>query len=341
MPLADMGLCEQRNPLPWPKLKGAELGSVNRQWRRTYGERPNQYDTEQDTVEKGEEQLSGVRRQSLSGCEFPLLEELGVRDEDPGDGLDDPVDTFRNVQNVRIMHLYPSDNDLEAYMTLGEFPWSKLLKLGLQQLTGIEELTMTTIYIAQSLLDALSGRLIVLPALKRLEIMNGTPYADDMEMFLRILRIPSICCLTLSFGNLIYFTALVPHPDFHRLSSLRITCSMTETAGNLQSDYIGTKRLLDFLRPMTGVEEFELKDENVTSEFLDGLVVGAEKGAVLLPSLKTLNLRECGFVNHDTALDSIRRIAESRSPAIKSHNHHCALLERMILPEVGSLLRAA
>ncbi|KAF9020680.1 hypothetical protein BDZ89DRAFT_1043256 [Hymenopellis radicata] len=174
---------------------------------------------------------------------------------------------------------------------------------------------MTIGFITASFLEDLSGHLITLPALKRLEVMNSDPDADDIEKFLHILRIPSICCLTLSFGNRrpLHFTALVPYPDFHRISSLRITCSMTETSG--ESDYIGgTKMLLNFLRPMSGVEEFELKDENVTAEFLDGLSVeGAEKGAVLLPSLTTLDLRECGFTHIDEARASLRSIAESRS----------------------------
>ncbi|KAF9020679.1 hypothetical protein BDZ89DRAFT_958114, partial [Hymenopellis radicata] len=95
--------------------------------------------------------MSSPSLQSLSGCEFPLLQELGVRDEYPGDRLDVPVNTFRNVQNVRIMHLYPSDSGLEGYQNLGEFPWSNLSKLSchiselksdflpsLQQLTSIE-----------------------------------------------------------------------------------------------------------------------------------------------------------------------------------------------------------
>ncbi|KAF9046943.1 hypothetical protein BDZ89DRAFT_1058413, partial [Hymenopellis radicata] len=245
--------------------------------------------------------MSSPSLQSLSGCEFPLLQELGVRDENPGDGTDVPVDTFRNVQNVTIMHLYSSDTGVEAYKTLGEFPWSKLLKLscyssmltsdflpGLQQLTSVEELTMTAEYITESLLDALSGHLIILPALKRLEVMNSDIEGDDIEKFDHILRIPSISCLTLSFGT-------------------------HQTSGEL--DYIGgTKMLLNFLRPLSGVEEFELKDENVTAEFLDGLSVEeAEKGAVLLPSLTTLDLHECGFPNIDEARASLRRIAESRS----------------------------
>ncbi len=62
---------------------------------------------------------------------------------------------------------------------------------------------------------------------------------------------------------------------------------------------------------MSGVEEFRLQDKSVTSEFLDGLVV-AEKGAVLLSSLKTLDLYECGFADHDEALNSILRIVGSR-----------------------------
>ncbi|KAF9023184.1 hypothetical protein BDZ89DRAFT_174486 [Hymenopellis radicata] len=95
-----------------------------------------------------------------------------------------------------------------------------------------------------------------------------------------------------------------------------------------QMIHSGSKALLQLLRIMLGVEGFQLKDENVTSEFLDGLVVGAEKGAVVLPSLKTLNLRDCGFVDHDEALDSILRIVESRSLT-----RLCPALERIVLPQ--------
>ncbi|KAF9020677.1 hypothetical protein BDZ89DRAFT_991784 [Hymenopellis radicata] len=285
--------------------------------------------------------MSSPSLQSLSGCEFPLLQELGVRDEEPGNEPDVPVDTFRNVQNVRIMHLYPSDTGEDAYKTLGEFAWSKLSKLScyfselesdflpsLQQLTSIEEFTMTIDFITTSFLEDLSGRLITLPALKRLEVTNDRK-AHEIEMFLHILRIPSIFCLTVNFATPVYYMAFVPHPDFHRLSSLRITCSMTEPSSQL--DYMGgtgTRMLLNFLRPMSGVEEFRLKDKIVTSEFLDGLVErGAEKGAVLLPSLTILDLHECGFADHDEALDSIRRIVESHSL-----NRLCPPLERIILP---------
>ncbi|KAF9027720.1 hypothetical protein BDZ89DRAFT_792921 [Hymenopellis radicata] len=239
------------------------------------------------------------------------------------------------------MDLYPSDTDGDAYRTLGEFPWSKLSRLScyfgqlesdflpsLQQLTSLEELTMTIAFVTTSFLEDLSGRLITLPALKRLEVNNDHD-AHEIETFLHILRIPSICRLTVNFATRrpVYCTALVPHPDFHRLSSLRITCSMTEPSR--QPDYIGgTRMLLKFLHPMSGVEEFELKDETVTTEFLDGLTVGgAEGGAVLLPSLKTLDLHECGFADHDEALDSIRRIVESHSL-----NRLCPPLERIVLP---------
>ncbi|KAF9007290.1 hypothetical protein BDZ89DRAFT_1079468, partial [Hymenopellis radicata] len=292
--------------------------------------------------------MSSPSLQSLSGCEFPLLQELGVRDENPGDGTDVPVDTFRNVQNVRILHLYPSDTEVDAYKTLGEFPWSKLSRLScyfgqlesdflpsLQQLTSIEELTMTIAFITPSFLPDLSGRLITLPALKRLEV-NSDHKAREIETFLHILRMPSICCLTLTFSTRrpLYCTALVPHPDFHRISTLCITCSMTEPSS--RSNYIGgTRMLLNFLRPMSGVEDFELKDESVTTEFLDGLTVGGtEGGAVLLPSLKILDLHGCGFANIDEFHDSLMRIAESRSAV---QHHPCASLARMVLPARSSL----
>ncbi|KAF8999556.1 hypothetical protein BDZ89DRAFT_1082708 [Hymenopellis radicata] len=253
--------------------------------------------------------MSSPSLQSLYGCEFPLLQELGVRDAFPGDGTDVPVDTFRDVQNVRIMDLYPSETDGDAYRTLGEFPWSKLSRL--------------SCYFGQLESD-------FLPSLQQLtsieEVNNDNRLHRDVSPY--FWRIPSICRLTVNFATRrpVYCTALVPHPDFHRLSSLRITCSMTEPSR--QPDYIGgTRMLLKFLRPMSGVEEFELKDETVTTEFLDGLTVGgAEGGAVLLPSLKTLDLHECGFADHE-ALDSIRRIVESHSL-----NRLCPPLERIVLP---------
>ncbi|KAF8913625.1 hypothetical protein CPB85DRAFT_1560987 [Mucidula mucida] len=188
--------------------------------------------------------MSSHSLQSLSGCEFPLLQEMGVRDQNPGgDGLDVPVDTFENVQNVRILRIYPYDTDIEGYQTLGKFPWSRLSKLScysfkldskflpcLEQLTRIEELTIKTDFITEALLDDLSGRSITLPAVERIEVITSEPEEDDLQKFFQIVRIPSVSYFAVTFATYgpLYYTTLVPHPDFHRITSLHVTCSMTE-----------------------------------------------------------------------------------------------------------------
>ncbi len=93
--------------------------------------------------------------QSLFACKFSLLQQLGIHDKNLGNSNNVPMNTFKNVQNIRILQIYPYNIDIRGYKTLGKFPWSRLLKPScylfklnssfipyLEQLISIEELTI-------------------------------------------------------------------------------------------------------------------------------------------------------------------------------------------------------
>ncbi|KAF9020663.1 hypothetical protein BDZ89DRAFT_1072074 [Hymenopellis radicata] len=290
-----------------------------------------------------------ISLQSLSGCQFPALQELGIRRQPCvyGEG-DVDVDTFKDVQTISAVIFHHSfAGDIRRFKQL---PWKKVLKLScdcfaldpallpiLRQSIGVEDFTVTFHDLTPAFYT-LRPHSIILPALERLKVIQYVYSPKQIEQFLHLFRTPAIRDLTLIFDSdrALSFTALVPHPDFHRISTLRITCSMGGSSRD--PDYMGgTQALLNFLHPMSGVEEFELKDEEVTCEFLKGLAVGGlESGVVLFPSLRSLDLHECGFEDSEDydILARIRnfllRVAESRSAG---HDCPCVPLERMILPE--------
>ncbi len=93
--------------------------------------------------------------QSLFTCKFSLLQQLGIHDENLGNSNNVPMNTFKNIQNIRILQIYPCNIDIRGSKTLGKFSWSRLLKLScysfkldssfisyLEQLISIEELTI-------------------------------------------------------------------------------------------------------------------------------------------------------------------------------------------------------
>ncbi len=161
----------------------------------------------------------------------------------------------------------------------------------------------------------------LIPLLKetttRWRTLNSHMSSPSLQSSLfHVLQIPSICRLTVTFQTEFrgswFLATVLAHPHFDRISSLRITCCMTELRSRSFDYNISAKTLLNFLKYMPGVEVFRLKDRCVTSEFLDSLVI-TEKRAVVLPSLIILDLHECDFANHDEALNMILHIVESRS----------------------------
>ncbi|KAF8913664.1 hypothetical protein CPB85DRAFT_543504 [Mucidula mucida] len=181
---------------------------------------------------------------------------------------------------------------------------------------GLAELTMK---IGMVYVNVALDHIVSLPMLRHIDITEYEASPGALADFLHHLRFPSIQHLALTFPeHFIDLRYLHWHPHLCRLTTLQIECSMDLVPGEgdegyAQLEYIGgTKMLLKFLALMTGVECFQLKDK-ISTEFLDGLVAKAGvKGTTLFPLLRTLNLRECTFVNDAEVRRSLLRIAEIR-----------------------------
>lgn len=309
--------------------------------------------------------------QLFSGCSFPLLRELGICYQDISGSSDTAVNVFNHAECLKTLNLYRSYGTKESYQLLDSFPCHQLTHMScyahplespfrsvLERSINIEELTLSFGLISLGLEP---GETVSLPALKRIdlsELSDGN--AGSVAELLSALRLPRICDLSLAFPNhYICFEDLDSHPNLHQITTLRIECAMLRMPDPdcdtyVQPDYMGgTETLLNFLKLMTGVEEFQLEDYKVSGAFLAGLVVdGDEEGIVRLPCLSTLDLHKCRFeqdTNH--VIGMLSHVVFSRvrlGPQVKSFLHAvrllmvlkgpCSALRKLVLPEkwVGS-----
>ncbi|KAF8913630.1 hypothetical protein CPB85DRAFT_1298579 [Mucidula mucida] len=239
--------------------------------------------------------------QALSGSTFPVLQELGIGYcHEPV--LQAPLDVFRHVPNVRTVEFYHSECGINSDSVLGPFPWSNVKNLAcytfsikaafrfiLAQASNIEELTLTFGVIYP---DFFLANLISLPALRQINLTECED-ADSgcIAEFLDALRVPAVRRLTLAFfpGQYVCFRGLNSHPDLHSITTLHVTCSMTAPEEDGAGD--GVEMLLKFLRLTTGVEDFQLVDDDVSVNFLRAFASdGTETEAVSVNDGEVLNL---------------------------------------------------
>ncbi|KAF8990132.1 hypothetical protein BDZ89DRAFT_1152092 [Hymenopellis radicata] len=270
--------------------------------------------------------------QAFSGCTFPLLEELGVGCRE---GIDPAttVDVFSHVPNVRTLKFYMSDGTIDSYSVLSSFPWNP---------PSIEELTLTLgVLFSEFRRDGF----VTLAVLKHLEI-NEHEYADPgcLSAFLDALRAPFLRRLALTFvpGRHIFFVDLSSHPDLGRITSLHIRCSMAIALDDEEDDEEYPNRnlemLLKFLRLATGVEEFQLVDNDVPPDFLRAFILeGTEIDAAVLPSLRKLDIHECEIMHDDAEPNALLlALAESRSTihmSVGLRDRLCKALHTFRLPK--------